>query len=222
MLKAPVIVSQINKLTSELISIGLSESQNFPSVQQSGNTIEIGICNSDKLSIVLKNLPYKEIYNELKSNKIYNILMLDGALIQMFYTFNNGKISAHRLAFFSSPTLELFQNEPELYEMDEIYADVIMKNIIPFPIRFDFDAETYKDIIHPMSHLTLGQYKNCRIPVSSALTPFQFIEFILRNFYNTAFIKFNTQITKQNEEFALSISNNEKLETHLRLTSSTL
>jgi len=115
----------------------------------------------------------------------------------MMYRFNNEVIETHRLAFFPSPYLDEFQNNPEIYITDELYAEVIMRNIVPFPLRFDFDSrsEVVRELEHPVSHLSLGQYKNCRIPVSSALTPFYFISFILKNFYHTAYTKYCNNIT---------------------------
>ena len=53
-------------------------------------------------------------------------------------------------------------------------------------LQFDYDPKSSIKIEHPSSHLTIGQYKNCRIPVSLPITPNIFIDFILRNFYNTA------------------------------------
>ena len=138
--------------------------------------------------------------------------MLDGALIHMMYRFKNNQLEAHRLAFFPSPFLEEFQNNPEIYIEDEIYAEVTMRNIVPFPLRFDFDCreEVAVDIEHPKSHLTLGQYQNCRIPVSAALTPHHFIEFILRNFYNTAYRKYSNQLSTFSDRFETSITEREK------------
>ncbi|MBR8159485.1 DUF2290 domain-containing protein [Burkholderia cenocepacia] len=81
-----------------------------------------------------------------------------------------------------------YQNEPEIYEEDQIYADILAKNVVPFPIRFDFDIseKLFKPLLHPRSHLTLGQYKNCRIPVTAPLSPIVFVQFILSNLYATA------------------------------------
>ncbi|MCB2183593.1 MAG: DUF2290 domain-containing protein [Desulfobulbaceae bacterium] len=122
---------------------------------------------------------------------------LDPLPLQIMYRFDNEEIVAHRLAFFPSPFLEEFQNNPEIYLDDEMFAEVTMKNIVPFPLRFDFDSsdEIFQEIHHPKSHLTLGQYQNCRIPVSAPLTPYHFISFILRNFYNTAYKKYCEKIS---------------------------
>ena len=104
-----------------------------------------------------------------------------------------------------------------IYENDEIYADILYKNIVPFPIRFDFDLSNFIEIEHPRTHLTLGQYKNCRIPVSEPLTPELFINFILRNFYNTVFNKYSNEITVGKEHFNKTITGNEKSIFHLGL-----
>ena len=64
--------------------------------------------------------------------------MLDGALVTLRYRFRNGEVSEHSLSYFPSPDLEHFQNDPEIYLQDEIYADVVARNIVPFPVRFDF------------------------------------------------------------------------------------
>jgi len=55
-------------------------------------------------------------------------------------------------------------------------------------------AVSWKELEHPKSHLSLGQYENCQIPVSAPLTPACFMGFILRNFYNTAFINYSDRL----------------------------
>ena len=59
--------------------------------------------------------------------------------------------------------------------------------MITVPLRFDFDAQTFKEVIHPYSHMTLGNYKDCRIPVKCPIAPKKFILFLLRNFYSKMF-----------------------------------
>ncbi|WP_443029068.1 DUF2290 domain-containing protein [Spirulina sp. CS-785/01] len=98
-----------------------------------------------------------------------------------------------------------------------IYADILEKNISPVPIRFDDDPDNFEEIEHPQCHLTLGQFKNCRIPVSAPLTPSVFIAFILRNFYNTAFKKFTQDLNFKFSLFAETITNNEKKILHISI-----
>ncbi|GHV03643.1 hypothetical protein AGMMS50229_03280 [Campylobacterota bacterium] len=212
------VVGQIHKLTEMLIGLSLCNQQNYPSISSSkGRLEEIGIENHLSMSIALKNIPYNEIYAELCRTKAYNLMMLDGALLQMMYRFNNNNIESHRLAFFPSPSLEKFQNNPDIYLKDEIYADINARNIVPFPLRFDFNAQ-FIDAQHPKSHLTLGQYANCRIPVSSPLSPYHFIGFILMNFYNTAFHKYSEKILRtKHSVFTETITGEERKLMYLQI-----
>lgn len=216
MLDERKVLDQISNLTSNLICSGLCIDQNFPVIKEYSEKVkEVTISGCD-YSITLKNIPYSDMYQELKSSKSYNILLIDGALIQMQYRFKNNFLEKHRLAFFPAPNLHLFQNEQEIYNEDEIYGDVVDARVVTTPIRFDFDdsvdskgVKVAKPVSHPISHLTLGQYKNCRIPVNSALTPYQFIEFILRNFYNSEYLSYKNPL-KNNVYFSDCIYEEEK------------
>jgi hypothetical protein len=205
------ILQQIINITEILVDRSLCNHQNLPFLQKGKKGYqEIGIAAHYNPGSTLKNVPYCDLYAELCRTQTYNLRMLDGALIQMIYSFKNDRIESHRLAFFPSPFLDEFQNNPEVYLIDEIYADVIAKNIVPFPFRFDFDNNLI-DVQHPKSHLTLGQYRNCRIPVSAPMMPYHFIIFILMNFYNTALKKYPDEIPYDIKNiFTETITNNEK------------
>lgn len=205
---------QIQIITQKLISVGLSAQQNQPTMKGSS---EIAYAGMKNLSIALKNVEYIEIYKELDKNRNYNIKMIDGALLQFLYTYDKSKLISHRLAFFPSPFLYDFQSEPELYESDEIYADIIARNILPVPIRFDYDPANYRELDHPKCHLTLGQFKNCRIPINSPITPNIFISFILRSFYNTALRKFTNELDFPSDLFDKTITPVEQKILHLAI-----
>jgi len=210
-------LDQITQLTQTLVGLSLSNAQNFPSVVGKFNkSCEITVSTSAAMSAALRNVAYSDIYKVLDNARCYNIKMLDGALISFHYRFLRGSVSEHSLKYFPSPDLEHFQNEPEVYLEDEIYADVVAKNIVPFPVRFDFsdDIQKFVEVHHPYSHLTLGQYKNCRIPVCSPVSPFTFIGFILRNFYNTAFLKYSEKLPVSNLTFGQTITAGERLVSH--------
>nr|VFJ97169.1 MAG: hypothetical protein BECKLFY1418B_GA0070995_10968 [Candidatus Kentron sp. LFY] len=204
---------QIEKLTADLVKLSLCGDQNFPALRDLGQGLrEVGTGGKGDVAHALKNIPYHDIYAELERTRSYNLRMLDGALIQMGYRFRDHRIEKHRLAFFPSPFLEEFQNNPEVYLEDGIYADVIMRNIVPFPLRFDFDGREKVAVEgdHPKSHLTLGQYQNCRIPVSAPLTPYHFIGFVLRHFYNTAYRKYSDQLSTFAHCFETSMTKRER------------
>ena len=211
-------LKQINELTQALVGLSLSNEQNFPTTDGKPNAaFEISVSTAAGMSVALRNVAYRDIYEELEKARCFNIKMLDGALVSLRYRFRAGVICEHSLSYFPSPDLEHFQNEPEIYLEDEIYADVVAKNIVPFPIRFDFsdDKKKFEEVHHPYSHLTLGQYKNCRIPVCSPLGPLAFGGFILRNFYNTAFRKFTSKFPTSNLGFSNTITAKERKIPHV-------
>ena len=212
--------NEINSIIITLVRVSLVDHQIFPSYIQTGiNNFQIGPSSGKDLSIVLKNVEYTDTYKAIDENKNYILKMLDGALIQFMYRYDNSILTYHRLAFFPSPFLEHYQNEPEIYETDEIYADIIERNILPVPIRFDYDPASYREIDHPRCHLTLGQFKNCRIPVCSPITPSVFIRFILRSFYNTAFKKFSNDLDFPISLFKEDITASEKKLLHVSINS---
>ena len=212
---------EIDQITAKLIELGLSDDQNFPILtDRGGNTKEVIFDRSDNFSLVLRNIPYSDVYKELKRERDYNLSLADGALIQLQYTFEDDEISRHRLAFLPSPDLTVYQNDPDFYAIDMVYAEVIEKNIVPTPVRFDFDRDSFVEYDHPMSHLTIGQYKNCRIPVSSAISPYRFFEFILGSFYNTAFMNFRDQIARPASLHPTTITVGEAKRIHVGLESS--
>jgi hypothetical protein len=213
-------LSQLTDLMTALIGLSLSNEQHFPSTKgDPEHTFEITVGNAASMSVALKNIAYQEIYRELDQARSYNFKMLDGALVILRYRFLTGEIIEHSLSYFPSPDLEHFQNDPELYLLDEIYAEVVARNIVPFPIRFDFNKDEAKfvEIHHPYCHLTLGQYENCRIPVSAPLGPLTFGAFILRNFYNSAYRKYSEEIPMGAAVFANTITAREQGIPHLLL-----
>ena len=211
------IEKQINDLITFLVRISLADDQCFAFQRAAReNLVQVTFAGSEHVSIALRNLPYDEIYSRLEQERAYNVKMLDGALIQMMYVLADETLQRHRLAFFPAPHLEEFQNNPDIYQDDEMYADVIARNIVPFPIRFDYDVqEGREELNHPKSHLTLGQYQNCRIPVTAPVMPFRFIEFILRNFYHTAFVGQADGLPVRNDSFAESIRPAERNVVHV-------
>ncbi len=213
------IKQQIDDVTRYIIESSLSDDQHFAFLR-AGNSVglrEIAFPDSQDIAIAMRNIPYDEIYQSLSERRSYNIKMLDGALIQMMYEFDNQTLTRHRLAFFPSPHLVEFQNSSDAYLEDELYAEIVARNIVRFPIRFDYDASesVHVDLEHPKSHLTLGQYVNCRIPVTAPLTPTQFMDFILRNFYDTARNKYADGLPCGAGRFNESISPSEREVTHI-------
>ena len=213
------IAGEINGLVSYLVETGLADDQRFAFQKTvDGNLREVTFQGSEHVPFALRNRPYEEIYQHLLQQRAYNVKMLDGALIQMMYTFAGEVLHRHRLAFFPAPHLEDFQNDPQVYLDDDLYADMVAKRVVSFPLRFDYhDEENGRELVHPKSHLTLGQYRNCRIPVTAPMSPFWFMDFVLRNLYHTAFLRYADRLPRQSDGFAPSIRPPEQAVVHVSI-----
>ncbi len=212
------IIQQINHLIRILIETGFTISHNYTS-EKNG---VISWSDFKDISFVLKNQPYEEIYYECIKERAFNIMLIDGAILQLMYRCQDDQIIAHRLAFFPNPNIERFQDNPdeyeELYLNAELFSDVIEKKVIVFPLRFDFDSDPNKYIPfdHSFCHLSLGNYKNCRIPSSKPLSPLKFVHFVLRSFY---FDKFTAHFSSNDFQcdltFGTLLSAEEQLVIHV-------
>lgn len=214
------IKQKIDSLVANLIGLGLSDDQNATILRRrSASGFEVSFANAISVSTALKDREYEEIYDELIDSRAYNLKLLDGAIVQMMYEFQNDALLRHRLAFFPSPRLRPFQEEPEIYFQDALFAEIVSRRIVPFPFRFDFDARegVHAEITYPKCHLTLGQYEDCRIPVTSPLTPQWFIDFILRNFYHTAFSQYADRVPRGGAIFQDSILPGERSVVHVAI-----
>jgi len=207
------VYQEVVSITQTLIENGLSVQEKWP-IREGNN---VSWQDQSDISIALKNIPYSDKYLVLEKERNYNFKMLDGALLQFMYSFgNNGRtLLSHRLAFFPSPNIERYDDVPEDYETkyfgDSEFHDQFEKNIIAFPIRFDFniDPKIFKEVTHPYSHVHFGEYEFCRIPVCSPVTPTRFINFILWNFYNYAIQTKGDIIPLNKSVFSNTIEQNE-------------
>lgn len=218
MQKIKEIVRQIKSINSLLIETNLCKSYRLVK-EINGNITWEGYKN---IAYVLGDFDYEAIYSQCIENRDYNFMFLDGAIIQMTYLVAHNEIVMHRLAFF--PNLNHEKMDDYNVFLEKYYGDIQFscidnKNYINFPVRFDYNKNKVLGQNHPYSHLTLGNYKNCRIPVSSPLSPNKFVFFILKNFYHDFYI--NEIENKKDKLFACSmiraktISISEKKELHL-------
>lgn len=211
------VLKKIQNLTSEMIGTPICDAQNFPILRDEGGNIYRVETENANVGIALKAVPYADMYAELISRKSYNLKMIDGALISMQYEFSGDNLIKHRLCFFPNPELRNFQQEYEEYLNEDLYADIVDERIVAVPLRFDFDnrCEVVKEVIHPASHLTLGQYENCRIPVYRPIMPHHFVHFIVRNFYNTAYLNVCDKLSFPVDMFNCTITPKEQKLLHI-------
>lgn len=212
------VVREINGATAALIESGLADDQNpaYESQVGAGDYL-VRYSPHGGLGLASRNTPYSETYRELRQARSFNVLMLDGAMLQMEYEFRERRLVRHRLAFLPSPDLLEYQNNPEIYMQERMYADVVEKGVVTVPCRFDYDGREgiAVELDHPASHLTLGQYTACRIPVSASVTPHAFVDFVLRSFYKTASSVLDVRLPKPLLRFEVCITPVERRTVHI-------
>lgn len=128
---------------------------------------------------------------------IYHIKLVDGGLAFQYSFDSASKLTEHRLAYFPCPTSPSAEDAPALYEQDELYGDITAKRIVRFPTRLDYAPDAHRDVVHPASHLALGQYANCRIPVAGPLGATSFGMCVVRNFYSRAYTRHKNQFDRK-------------------------
>ena len=187
-MKPEEVRARINAIVLYLVETGLAADQQFAFRRTRGGIDEVTFDNAEDVGLALKGMAYEDVYSHFRRSRVYNVRMVDGALVQMMYAFGSETVMSHRLAFLPALRSERFQRAPETYMDDEQFGhEVEQVVVVAFPIRFDYHSaeERHRAVVHPRSHLTLGEFSECRIPVSAAVSPRWFMDFILRNFYDS-------------------------------------
>lgn len=201
-----------------LVEQGFADDQNLPFMQAGGDVDRVTYATSQYLNLSLKNIPYEELYSVFDKERVFTARMLDGALLQLDYEISGNRIVRHRLAYLPSPFLRQYAEDRECYEEDQMFAEVVSHRVVPVALRFDVDARAADLQGHPHSesHLTLGQYEHCRIPVSSPLTPSQFCQFVLTSFYWPAY-KDKPPLPSPKATLADCLANNDLARIHIKV-----
>lgn len=214
---------EINEITRRIIESGLSIREIFP-VRNDRQIVWQGFSD---ISIVLKNIPYTEKYKEINTTSNFNFQLYDYAIIQMMYKFDQkkDKLISHRLAYFPFPFAGSYDSELEIMaeelNKETKFKEQFERQTISFPIRFDFSTESahFRELYHSLAHATFGEFNDCRIPLSAPLTPTIFMSFILRNFYNSAFLDKGEFLSESVFRHKECITSKEKNTLHFNIAS---
>jgi len=70
--------------------------------------------------------------------------------------------------------------------------------------------ERHRVLEHPKCHHTLGDWPECRIPVSAPVPPAIFVDFLLRSFYDTRSTRWSERLPREGMRFEPSIHDRER------------
>lgn len=144
----------------------------------------------------ITDAPYHELYKTMRDYSDYNLFLPSNGSIFQFSSEEKKGSTELRYAYYESP-FEQKNYEEFLIELGFSYSDVgdefiedyqqyITENNLKDSItniRYDYSEQQYKELIHPTSHLHIGQKNNIRLPLSYVMLPSNFVAFILKNFY---------------------------------------
>ena len=153
---------------------------------------------SDAFKKVCRSGRHTEIYNTVRDNLDYEIVLADDSFLQfcrgdkylrMCYI-ENPNFTCSKEDFLRTIFTDIDENK-----IDEMIADLVSDeeyeqylnemegNANLMFIRYDFDTNGYAPLQHSCSHLHIGMRESVRIPLSIAITPLQFVIFCLRLAY---------------------------------------
>lgn len=91
------VCGEINSAIRVLIESGLVDDQNFAFIDRQGkNNYLVRHQNQSALTTsVSRELPYADMYLQQRRKRYFNMLMLDGAILQMTYEFRDGELTRH-------------------------------------------------------------------------------------------------------------------------------
>lgn len=173
------IKAQINQVGSILKKFGFLEQQN-PFPKNVANPIELS-----------KTLPYEKLWEFYISNLSYFFLLKDSSIL--WFDITN---TCPTFIYFSCPYVCKTYSDfllsrnliPKIvgdsYLSDyEIYLTQCLKNENPVSIRYDYDPISYREGIHPCSHLHIGMDNDIRLGLKTILNPLSFALIVLRQLY---------------------------------------
>ena len=208
--------SEIKGLILFMVGKGLVINQRGPKrISSEGGLIKITFSGAEHLAAVSRNSSYEDVYQESVQRGVYSIIMFGGTLVQIQYEFKNRQLQRHRLAFLPNPIPDLLAPDTQEFAEEDDYTGKTAIVWPSAPLRFDFDLDSHVDVLHPQSHLTLGNAKGCRIPVTHPLTPHSFIDFLLRNFFDSEQERYSNGLPARRRAFGKTISDAESKLIHI-------
>ena len=128
-----------------------------------------------------KSISTEEIRKSLLDNNQYCIQFYDGSIFSYEAIIKKNKIIKSNILFIKC--YDANNDEEELTWQDYQFDDGNDERLgTPIYLRIDTD-EVNKKENHSICHLTLSNYKHCRIPIAYKISIQESLDFIVNNFY---------------------------------------
>lgn len=145
---------------------------------------------SDYTSGIHNHVNYYYEYRWIIDHRQFSLLLTDGGALQFYYHFEGDELLSSRQCYYPPP-LHGVEDYGELdleMSLDDMLSVSIKADEAPpryrakywSHIRMDFDSRATS---HDPSHLQYSAANLFRIPVDKVLSPFVFVDMVLRDFY---------------------------------------
>lgn len=197
---------EIAHIISSMLATGLAVDSNPPVPRRTANVTHV-VWSS---AIPMPAVPFGTVadYRWLLENRQYNLLLLDGSLLQATLMFHRDDLIRQSLCYYPCPVSFPPQHDPIDSSMTELVDKVLLDAIeslewlaplrspelnpaegsfheyslrMRAPLRFDYDPAA-QGTLHSAAHLHLGD-QNCRIPVYAPMSFGNFVRFVFRSYY---------------------------------------
>jgi hypothetical protein len=202
--------SEIERLVNAMIQAKLAIDVNLPVLRRDGSDVLVtwpayaGGALSDNQSGSIQE------YRRMVLNRQYTCALIDGALIQISFTFRNAQLIGNRLCYYPCPLVfEQDDWDPSEIPLLDLFDDILVEEFddvlesiaepelrstlarlrMRGPIRFEY-APGQQTSAHPASHAHIGE-GDVRIPVFGPLSIGHFLRFVVRHYYPGIWLRAN-------------------------------
>lgn len=166
---------------------------------------------SEEFRKVCRNNKHIEIYNTIRDNLDYEIILSDESFFQ--FSYNTDYL---RLSFIQNPSfkytkydyLKICFPDDDLSLLTETEIDGLINeneyeqflieqeiNSNLIYVRYDYDKKGYNPLLHSCSHIHIGLNENLRIPMAIVLTPLEFVLFSIKQCYYDVWRLYHEKLT---------------------------
>lgn len=177
--------ADIEAVVTQLLAASLATDANAIFIVENGDEQVVTWRSDPGLSRFFGSPPTLNQYLDVIAARNYSVLLIDGAALQLSYTFAAGELTKHRLCYIPNPLARIQATHSDL-NVDDL-LDLLSSDdlrdalVLESAVRFEYDATAASEA-HPAAHIHFTR-DCCRLPMSRPITVRQFIHFVMRHFY---------------------------------------
>ena len=187
------IETQVRTFVNAMLEYGLALASNPVVSATAGDTTIVSWSKAPAISTTFGRFASIAEYATFLDQRDFNLVLRDGALLQIAYTFKGRVLVGHRLCHYPCPIdiSDLEADDGSITEwIEALDAGELRERLrLRTPLRLDFDMKAAKND-HPASHFTISE-ETCRIPVAAPVSLGHFVSLVFSQFYPAAWAAYD-------------------------------